>query len=140
MKVDFIYWEHSSQQNREERFPYFALLLYQHENDADIHRILYFTHKKELIFANISKKVTHFTTIGQVEISYELYQSAVRHVADGITLGAFGDKFLSYVARFRKPIDEAEDQLRQATLDAGDQVLAQLSSNSPNQPFPRIPK
>jgi hypothetical protein len=137
MNVPLIFWEVPSTQNSEERFPYFALLLYENSNNEGFYTVLYFTHQKQMVFTSISMAETHFTEISHVEVPYEVYQSILRYVGDGITIKSFCDKFLSCVDRFRRPIDEIEDELRKMTLGAGDQVLAQLSSKSVNQPFPR---
>jgi len=137
MNVPLIFWEVPSPQNPEERFPYFALLLYENESNKGFYTVLYFTHKKEMVFTSISKSETRYAVLGEVEIPYEVYQSILRYVGDGITIKSFCDRFLSYVKHFRRPIDEVEDAIREITLGAGDQVLTQLSSKSVNQPFPR---
>jgi len=147
MKIPFIYWEapyNAQQALYGEKYPHYALLLDIHEDawNGDSYIVLFFTHERQMILGSISKKDTGFVERAEVEIPFDICGSALRYMEAKQTLQAYCDQFLVYVAEHRRPIDVAQDVLREvelAEMPPDEALKARFMDQfgGVNQPFPR---
>jgi hypothetical protein len=142
MKVKFIYWEAScnfAQELYNEKYPHYALLL---ATDGDVCIVFYFTDKKQMVLAGISKKETDFVELAEVEIPEEIHFRALAHINNINKLQEFSDEFLAYVEKYRGTIEQVDDALAEdndANKSPVEKLLRQLSTSDVEQPFPRKP-